>query len=95
VQCKGDAQDNCLTAAQVAAAQKIYAGARIPRTGKPVFPGMPPGSELGWTALAGPKPFGIPVSHFQQVVFNNPNWDFLSLDFDKDGRRCQLHLCAG
>ena len=37
-----------------------------------------------WSALAGPKPFGIPVSHFRHVVFNNPNWDFLSLDFDKD-----------
>ncbi len=87
VQCKGGAQDDCLTAAQVAAARKIYAGAQNPRTGKQVFPGMPPGSELVWTALAGPKPFGIPVSHFQYVVFNNANWDFLSLDFDKDVAR--------
>jgi feruloyl esterase len=84
VQCKSDAQENCLTTAQVEAARKIYAGARNPRTGEKVFPGMPPGSELGWTVLAGPKPFGIPVSHFQHVVFNNPGWDFLSLDFDKD-----------
>ena len=84
MQCKDGAQDNCLTAAQVEAARKIYAGARNPRTGKQVFPGMAPGSELVWPALAGPKPFGIPLSHFQQVVFNNPNWDFLSLDFDKD-----------
>jgi feruloyl esterase len=84
VQCKGEAQDGCLSAAQVEAARKIYAGARNPKTGKQVFPGMPPGSELGWAALAGPRPFGIPVSHFQHVVFNNPNWDFLSLDFDKD-----------
>ena len=84
VQCAGDAQDNCLTVAQVEAARQIYAGARNPRTGRQVFPGMPPGSELGWSALAGSKPFGIPVSHFRHVVFNNPDWDFLSLDFDKD-----------
>src|SRR5258708_40310070 len=45
---------------------------------------MPPGSELVWTALAGREPFGIPVSHFQHVVFNKPTWDFLTLDFDKD-----------
>jgi feruloyl esterase len=84
VQCKDGEQDNCLTAAQVETARKIYGGARSPSTGKQIFPGMPPGSELVWTALAGAKPLGIPVSHFQHVVFNNPNWDFLSLDFDKD-----------
>jgi feruloyl esterase len=84
VQCKGAAQDNCLTAAQVESARKIYAGARNPRTGKQVFPGMVPGSELVWPALAGPRPFGIPLSHFQHVVFNDPKWDVLSLDFDKD-----------
>jgi feruloyl esterase len=87
VQCQGGAQENCLTAAQVEAARKIYAGARNPRTGKQVFPGMPPGSELVWPALAGPKPFEIPVSHFKHVVFNKPDWDFLSLDFDKDVAR--------
>jgi len=84
VQCKGGAEESCLTAPQVESARKIYAGARNPRTGKQVFPGMAPGSELVWTALAGREPFGIPVSHFQHVVFNNVNWDFLSLDFDKD-----------
>ena len=77
-------QENCLTAPQVESARKIYAGARNPRTGKQVFPGMAPGSELVWTALAGREPFGIPVSHFQHVVFNKPGWDFLTLDFDKD-----------
>lgn len=84
VRCPDGARDNCLTEAQVAAAQKIYAGAKNPRTGEQVFPGMPRGSEIVWTALAGPKPFGIPVSHFQHVVFNKPDWNFLSLDFDKD-----------
>jgi feruloyl esterase len=84
VQCKGGAEENCLTAPQVESARKIYAGARNPRTGKQVFPGMAPGSELVWTALAGREPFGIPVSHFQHVVFNKPGWDFLTLDFDKD-----------
>ena len=84
VQCKGDAQENCLSAAQVESARKIYAGAKNPKSGKQVFPGLPPGSELVWPALAGATPFGIPVSHFQHVVFNNPKLDFLSLDFDKD-----------
>ena len=84
VQCKDAAQENCLSATQVESARKIYAGARNPRTGKQVFPGMAPGSELGWTALAGREPFGIPVSHFKHVVFNKPDWETLTLDFDKD-----------
>jgi len=84
VQCKEGSQESCLTAAQVESARKIYAGARNPRTGKQVFPGMPAGSELVWTALAGREPFAIPVSHFQHVVFNKPDWNFLTLDFDKD-----------
>ncbi len=82
--CKGEENGSCLTAPQVAAARKIYDGAKNPRTGKSVFPGMTRGSELVWPALAGPKPFGIPVSHFQYVVFKDPKWDYLTLDFDKD-----------
>ena len=45
---------------------------------------MTPGSELVWPALAGPAPFTIPVSHFQYVVYKDPKWDFLTLDYDKD-----------
>jgi feruloyl esterase len=82
--CKGADSDSCLTAAQVSAAQAIYAGAANPRTKKQIFPGMAPGSELVWSALAGPSPFGIPLSHFQVVVFKDPKWDYLTLDFDKD-----------
>jgi feruloyl esterase len=84
VQCKDPAAEGCLTAPQVEAARKIYAGATNPRTHKSVFPGMPPGSELVWPALAGPKPFAISQSHFQVVVFKDPKWDYLTLDYDKD-----------
>ena len=84
VACKGDQTQDCLTAPQVEAARRIYAGAVNPRTHKSVFPGMPPGSELVWPALAGPKPFTIPVSHFAYVVFKNPQWDYLTFDYDKD-----------
>jgi feruloyl esterase len=82
--CKGEESETCLTAPQVAAARKIYEGATNPKTGKSVFPGMTRGSELVWPALAGAQPFGIPVSHFQYVVFKDPKWDYLTLDFDKD-----------
>ena len=56
LQCTAGARPNCLTAAQVDTARKIYAPARNPRTNEVIFPGLLPGSELGWGALAGPNP---------------------------------------
>jgi feruloyl esterase len=84
VLCKDGNTEGCLTAAKVEAAQKIYEGARNPRTGESIFPGMKPGSELVWPALAGAQPLGIPVSYFRYVLFKDPQWNYLSLDFDKD-----------
>ena len=69
---------SCLSAAQVEAAQKIYAGAKNTRTGRQVFPGLEVGSELGWT----PTPVGYAADLFKYVVFKNPNWDPNSLNFD-------------
>ncbi len=75
----------CLTAPQVEAARKIYAPARNPRTGAEIFPGLERGSEMGWGALAGgPAPLSIATDHFKYIVFKNPDWDFKTLDFDKD-----------
>jgi feruloyl esterase len=83
--CQGEDAPACLTGPQVEAARKIYGGARNPRTGQEIFPGLAPGSELGWGALAGgPEPFGIPVEHFKYVVFKDPAWDFKTLNFDGD-----------
>jgi Tannase and feruloyl esterase len=85
LQCAGDDGPTCLTARQVEAVRKIYAGPSNPRTAKPIFPGLEPGSELGWAAMAGgPQPFGITDDHFKYVVFKDPNWDFRTLDFDRD-----------
>ncbi|HEV3329535.1 MAG TPA: tannase/feruloyl esterase family alpha/beta hydrolase [Bryobacteraceae bacterium] len=84
VACKnGDAPD-CLTAAQVEAAKKIYTGAKNPRTGDEIFPGLEPGGELLWSRLAGPQPLGLATDTFKYVVFQDPNWDYLTLNFDED-----------
>jgi feruloyl esterase len=89
VACTGGGEGaNCLTAAQVEAAQKIYGSATNPRTGEALFPGLPPGSELGWgPAAGGPAPFPIPDSHFKYIVFEDPTWDFRTFDFDRDFAR--------
>jgi feruloyl esterase len=92
--CKaGDAAD-CLTPAQVAVVKKIYEGAKNPRTGQPVYPGWPPGSEA-LTSL----PDGRPGPGWQQYwgtteptranfwrhwVFGNPDYDWWRFDFDRD-----------
>jgi feruloyl esterase len=85
LQCNGDDTSTCLTAPQVGAARKIYGPAKNPRTGAEIFPGLELGSEMGWAALAGgPAPFSAAVDHFKYVVFKNPDWDYKTLDFDKD-----------
>ncbi len=79
IECKGPDETTCLTAPQVEAARKIYAG-----PGPGIAPGLARGSELGWGTFAGPNPFGIGFDYFKYVVFENPNWNFRTLNFDSD-----------
>ena len=74
----------CLTAAQASAAEQIYAPATNPRTKQMIFPPLEPGSELLWNFLAGAQVFSVPTDTFKYVIFDNPNWDYNSLNFDKD-----------
>jgi feruloyl esterase len=82
--CKGEDSAECLTAAQVETARKMYEPTKNSRTGQVIFPQMEPGGELGWAGLAGAQPFQIPVDHFRYVVFKDPEWDWHALNFDSD-----------
>ena len=83
--CTGAETDACLTAPQVDAAKKIYAYSTNPRTKEKIFAGSAPGSEITWTAMAGgPNPFAIPVEFYKYFVYENPDWDWKTFDFDKD-----------
>ena len=85
IQCKDGNKDGCLTKTQVEALKDIYGGTRNLRTGKIVFAGFAPGSEQQLMALtSGPEPFSVATSFFRDVVFNDPNWNFKSFDYDKD-----------
>jgi feruloyl esterase len=85
IQCQGDDGPTCLTAAQVEAARKIYSPAVNPRTKADIYPAETRGSEMGWAAgLAAPAPLSIANTYFQYIVFKKPDWDFKTLDFDKD-----------
>jgi feruloyl esterase len=89
LECKGDDAATCLTPPQVAAAHRIYAPLTNPRTKQVIFPGLARGSELGWGLLAGPQPQSFPKEIYQYVVFNDPNWDYKTLDFDRDIARAE------
>jgi feruloyl esterase len=82
--CKGPETESCLTAAQVEAAKKLYGPFTNPRTHNEIYPGLEPGSELGWTAFTGPTPFPISSDYFQYVIHKNPDWDFRTFDADRD-----------
>ncbi len=83
--CKGPETPTCLTAAQVEAARKLYGPVKNPRTGSEIFPPYEPGSELGWAVLAkGPDPNVYALDQFKYVVFQDPNWDWRTFNFDSD-----------
>ena len=86
--CRGAGEADCLTAAQVEAAKRIYAPAIDSRTGAIIYPGLQPGSETAWATVAGgPEPFAIPLDHFRYVVFENAEWDWRSFDLSRDTAR--------
>ena len=78
LQCKGADSSSCLSAAQVEAARKIYTAVAN------AYPGLAPGSELGWATYAGPKPFAIGEDFGKYVLFKDPNWDYRTLDLVRD-----------
>jgi feruloyl esterase len=94
IQCKGAEGPDCLTAAQVEALRKVYAGPKNSR-GDQIFPGVPlgaegaPGTWASWIAPADPTQSlqsGLGNSYYGQAVFENPKWDFRTLNFDGDVR---------
>jgi hypothetical protein len=92
--CKGADSDACLTAPQVAALKKIYAGPHDSH-GRQLFPGLVPGGEAGpggWTPwITGNVPgrsligfFGI--GYFSNFVYGKPNWDPKTFEIDEATR---------
>jgi feruloyl esterase len=87
--CRGGDAKDCLTPPQAAALKKVYDGPKNPRTGAPIFPGFAVGSEAQWTGIVripsreAPGGLGL-ISYFANLVFEKPDWDFRTFDFDRD-----------
>jgi feruloyl esterase len=83
LQCTADTSDECLTPPQIDTLQAIYQGVINPRTGEVMFDGFPAGSESQLSALVmGPVPFMAATSYMRDIVFEDPDWDFKSFDYD-------------
>jgi feruloyl esterase len=87
LQCKGGESGQCLSAAEVAAAQRIYKGV-VTKEGKTRMPGTGPASELLWAAYASPQ-FGIGTNYFRNLVMRDPKWDPTQFDVDTDLARAE------
>jgi feruloyl esterase len=89
--CKASEGADCLNPREIEAARKVYAGPKNPRTGEQIIGGLMPGSEIvhggeytGWQNFitAPTEPSRLDV--WKYWVFNNPNWNWHTFDYDKD-----------
>jgi hypothetical protein len=93
--CRSVQAGACLTAAQIQAVRRIYAGP-MNAHGEKLYHGggMQPGSELNWTSFAprpnsGPAPIeksGVDTTRYMLSDFG-PTWKFSQFDFDSDYKR--------
>ena len=74
--CKDGDNASCLTAPQVETAKRVFAGPGL-------FPGLEFGSEGGWNGTL-TQPIGIAYDMYRYLVFNNPAWDYRSLNIERD-----------
>ena len=90
--CKQKEDDQCLTAAQIAAVKKVYAGPRNARTGEQIIAGYSPGSESpqgdtwaqGWRIYITDRKEPMRLDFWKYWVFNDANWDWRKFDYDRD-----------
>jgi feruloyl esterase len=89
--CKGAPTAECLTQPQIETLNKIYAGPKNPKTGEQIYPGYEPGGEAeagGWSVwilgLSLQSLFGN--SFMGQAVHEQTDWDWHTMDFDRDVR---------
>jgi len=86
--CKDADSTDCLTKGQVESAKSMISPIRDPKSGKVLYEGhLVIGSELGWATLGGPQPLNLAISGMRNVVFNDPKWDYHTLDFANDFER--------
>ena len=87
IECRGSDETSCLTAAQVETARRLYEPLKNPRTHALIYPGLMRGSEVEWASGVGPvkaQPTRLFFTMLSNVAFDDPEWDFRTMDFDND-----------
>ena len=75
----------CLTKGQVESATAMVSPVKDPKTGKVLFElHLMPGAELGWATLGGPQPLGPALTAMKNIAFNDPNWDYHTMNVSTD-----------
>lgn len=92
LQCKATDGPDCLTAPQVFLLQQFYAGPTNPRTHELIFPGQARGSEGDMFMFANGQPLGVATELYRYAVFQDPNWDWKTIDWDRDVDRAQAKI---
>jgi hypothetical protein len=97
--CNGPESDTCLTQAQLATVEKLYAGPAL-ASGKQLVPGYSAGAEDSWGEAhfgAGPATtdsYQDVVGFFRNLVFEDPNWSERNFDAARDGGLTERKLSA-
>ena len=107
LRCAAAASSACLTPEQIAAARKIYAGPKDPRTGAQIYPGYPFGAEgvmaspddehPGWTGYwADPDRPTQPqrVDFFRNWTFGEADWSWWDFDWSRDPGRVRAKISS-
>jgi len=82
LQCRGEDAPTCLTARQVETVGLVYRPVMNRSTRTQIFPGLAPGSELGWSAPGGV--LSVPEDYYRYVVFKDANWTVQRFDLERD-----------
>jgi len=94
--CKAAESDSCLTAPQLTALKKMYAGGS--NSHGRIFPGYAPGGEAepgGWAVwITGPAPerslmYAFSTQFFKNMVFDNAAWDYRTFNADRDTKAAE------
>ncbi len=83
-QCRAGAGTDCLSAGQVEALRKIYAGPRHAETGEQIYPGFLRGTELSFTAEPPSPTAAAAGGNFPFQWLWGTDWDWRSFDFGSD-----------
>lgn len=85
--CKaGQTAGTCLTTPQLAAVKHLYSPVTNPRTGLKLYPGFALGSENQWSLIQGELIAFFAQPLLANAVFNNPNWNWTTFNYDSDAR---------